>query len=288
MPWVVDEERGVAADRLELVTLRHRGAAVERRDDAARETERAGEHPVGPRRPEPRLAVHSLGLAPKEARSAHGVAPDVHQRAAIQGRAHADVVPVVERVAERGADEPQLADRSLVDELFGTLRLRVVAPHERLAQQLAGAVGSVERRLDVADAARQRFLAQHVLAGLERSDRPFAVQRVRKRDVDGLDLRIRQQCVVRAVRARDLPRLRIVVGTGLIAARHRHQLDLGRRVRAGDHLAVDVAGRQDAPLDRVRHRGAHAAGPRSCHASTRIARRVFQRLGLPSRSSMSK
>src|SRR5258708_5878476 len=79
MPWVVDEERGVAADRLELVTLRHRGAAVERRDDAARETERAGEHPVGPRRPEPPLAVHSLGPAPNDPPPAPPQPPHPHQ-----------------------------------------------------------------------------------------------------------------------------------------------------------------------------------------------------------------
>src|SRR5258708_11965900 len=58
MPRVVDEERSVAADHLELVTLRHRGAAVERRDHAARETERACVHPVVPRRGEPRLHAH--------------------------------------------------------------------------------------------------------------------------------------------------------------------------------------------------------------------------------------
>ncbi len=49
---------------------------------------------------------------------------------------------------------------------------------------------------------RVRLLAQHVLARLERAHRPLVVQAVRQRDVDGVDLRVGEQRVVRAVRAR--------------------------------------------------------------------------------------
>ncbi len=225
VPRIVQEERAFAADRLELVAVRHRGPAVEGREHVVREAQRPGEHPVGARRPEPGLAVDVLGLAAEEARAADVVTADVHQRAALDIGAQADVVLVVERVAERRADEPQLADRALVDELLRTLRLRVVAVHERLAQQAAGALGRVERRLDLVGVARHRLLAEHVLARLERLDRPLAVHRVRQGDVDRLDLVVGEQRLVRAVGAWDLPFLRVRVGARLVAARDCDEVD---------------------------------------------------------------
>ena len=64
-------------------------------------------------------------------------------------RPQADVVGVVERVAERRAHEPQLADGALADELDEPRGLRVVAVHEGLREEAAGALGGVEGRLDV-------------------------------------------------------------------------------------------------------------------------------------------
>ena len=146
--------------------------------------------PVSPKNACPKTLS---GSPPRQPRAADAVAADVHQRAALDVRAQPDVVRVVERVAERRADEPELADRALVDQLLQPLRLRIVAVHEGLGQEAAGAVGRVERRLDLLRMARERLLAQHVLAGLDRADRPFAVHRVRQGDVDGLDLRILEQ-----------------------------------------------------------------------------------------------
>ena len=79
----------------------------------------------------------------------------------------------------------------------------MVAPHERLGQDEALALGDVEGALDLLGAARQRLLAEHVLAGLERADRPLDVQRVGQRDVDRVDLGVGEQRLVGAVRARD-------------------------------------------------------------------------------------
>jgi hypothetical protein len=50
-----------------------------------------------------------------------------------------------------------------------------------------------ERRTGVrhrATVQAQRFLAQHVLAGLERTHRPLEVQLIRQRNVDRIDFRI--------------------------------------------------------------------------------------------------
>ena len=54
--------------------------------------------------------------------------------------------------------------------------------------------------LDLGRAPRQRLLAQHVLARLERLDRPRHVHRVRQRDVDRVDVGVGQQRLVGAVR----------------------------------------------------------------------------------------
>ena len=104
-----------------------------------------------PGRAEPRLAVHALRLAAEQARAADVVTADVHQRAALDVGAQADVLLVVERVAERRADRAAARrSRRSSTSSFDALRLRVVAVHERLAQQQARALGGVEGRLDLA------------------------------------------------------------------------------------------------------------------------------------------
>ena len=117
VPRVVEEERALAADRLQLVPVRQRGAAVERRDHVVREAQQPAEDPVGAGRPVPRLAVHATGSPPRRRDAADAVAADVHERAALDVGAQADVVHVVQRVRERGPDDAQLADRALRDEL---------------------------------------------------------------------------------------------------------------------------------------------------------------------------
>src|SRR5215475_6409070 len=111
VPGIVQEERALAADRLELVALHERSAAVEGGDDVAGEAKRPGEDPVGPRRAVPRLAPDPLRLAPEQPRARDVVTTDVHQRAALHVGAEANVLAVVEPVREGRADQPELADR---------------------------------------------------------------------------------------------------------------------------------------------------------------------------------
>ena len=130
-------------------------------------------------------------------------------------------VGVVEREAERGANEPELADRSLVDELAHAARLRVVPVHERLHEEPPRARRPRRTRLDLGRAAIERLLAEHVLPGLERADRPLDVQRVRAARCRPPRRRVREQRLVAAVRALDLPLARVLLGAGLVAARRR-------------------------------------------------------------------
>jgi hypothetical protein len=50
--WVVQEQRPFSSHHLQSVTLRHRGAAVEEREDVAGEAERATEDGIGALSPE--------------------------------------------------------------------------------------------------------------------------------------------------------------------------------------------------------------------------------------------
>ena len=108
-----------------------------------------------------------LGFAAEQARAADVVTTHVHQRAAVDVGAQADVRLVVEAVGECRPDQAQLSDQAFVHELGHALRLRVVPPHERLAEVAPGALGDVEGLVDLLGMARERLLAQDVLAGLE-------------------------------------------------------------------------------------------------------------------------
>src|SRR5581483_12042438 len=99
------------------------------------EREVAAEGPVRSGRADERAPVDVLRLAREEPRAAHAVAADIHQRPAVDLRAQADVLLVVERVAEGGPDEAQLADGSSIHELLQPPRLRVVAIHEGLHEE---------------------------------------------------------------------------------------------------------------------------------------------------------
>jgi hypothetical protein len=99
-------------------------------------------------------------------------------------------------VGEGRADDAQVADGAAVEQLARASNLRVVAPHEGLGQHAAFALGDVEDAIDVLGVAGERLLAQHVLAGLERAERPLHVQRVGQRVVDRVDVGIGQQRLV--------------------------------------------------------------------------------------------
>jgi hypothetical protein len=130
----------------------------------------------------------------------------------------------------------------------------MVAVHERLHQQAPRLVGGVERTLDLVRAFVHRLLAEDVLAGLERADRPPDVQRVRQRVVDHLDLVVLEQRLVAAVRTRETVLLRVFVGARLVAAGDGDDL---RRVRpggAGEDRLVDPRRREQSPANRLHQR----------------------------------
>ena len=108
---------------------------------------------------------------------------------------------------------------------------------------------------------RKRLLAEHVLAGLRGAHGPLDVQRVGQRHVHGVDVRVGEQRLVAPVRARDAVLGGVGLGTRLVAARHRDDVDGIRERRAGEHGAVDLRRREQAQPQRhlVSHPPATAA-----------------------------
>ena len=74
------------------------------------------------------------------------------------------------KIREPAVDQPERADPAARDQLAGRDPRRVVAVHERLHGEDAGALGGVDHDpVDVARGQGERLLAQDVLAGLERA-----------------------------------------------------------------------------------------------------------------------
>src|SRR5690606_1247941 len=92
---------------------------------------------------------------------------------------------------------------------------------------------------------------QNVLAGGRCGERLVAVQLVGGRDVDGVDLRVGQECVETVRASRDA--VLTSVGTPALRVRAHHGDDLSRAICADcvDHpLACDRAGADQAPFYR--------------------------------------
>jgi hypothetical protein len=83
-------------------------------------------------------------LAREEARPAHAVAPDVHERSAVELGSEPHVIDVLQPEPERRVDRAEPADRPVRQELGDAAPLWVVAVHERLHQHEARPVGEVE------------------------------------------------------------------------------------------------------------------------------------------------
>ena len=95
--------------------------------------------------------------------------------------------------------------------------LRMRAHHERLAHLHARPVPRRDQFMNLGQVQRQRLFAQHVLARLRRSDRPRHMQMIGQRIVDGVDLRILQQILVRPVRFGETQRPRRLLRPALVA-----------------------------------------------------------------------
>ena len=248
MPGVVEEERALVAHDLELVTFGEDEAAVELADHVPREAHRPGEEDVDAARADELLAVDRLRLAGEQARPADAVTADVHERAAVQVGGEADVLDVAEAEAEGRADELERADRAALHELLRLGRLRVVPVHEGLHEKPIRPLGRREGALDLLGVPVEGLLAENMLPGFEREDRPLDVQRVRERDVDGVDVGVGEQPFVASVGALDPVLARVGIGPGLVTTGDRDDVHPVGLARAREDEPVDVRSRDDSPF----------------------------------------
>ena len=246
---MLEDQARSAADDLEPLAVGRPEAAVEQREEAAGEAELADERPVDSALVEPGECRDGVRLATGDPPGdAHRVAADVPERAAAHRRIDPRVVRVVEEEREGRVDDLKIAERARAHDLERGVDLRVVEIHERLDGDPVVPRGRLGDRVDLRDAQGQRLLAQHVLARIERPDRPRRVEVVGQGDVDDVDRGIRQERLVgaigrrRAVRGRERPRPLEV------AAGHGPELAAGVVDQRASHPGRDPSWSDDSPV----------------------------------------
>src|SRR5258708_7739729 len=152
---------------------------------------------------EPSLDVHRF-LLEQKAGNLYRITADVHQRPAAPFPHVANIGGIAIEITEDGLDRSEIANLSRAHDLAGADPLRMRPNHERLSDLDAGPVARLNQRAALGHAQRDRFFAQHVLAGLSRANRPGHVQMVREWIIDGLDFRVGQQFLIGSVGSRNL------------------------------------------------------------------------------------
>lgn len=119
----------------------------------------------------------------------------------------ADILWVETRHLEREAARhaPYLANLTASEKLFELRCPRVVRPHEAVHQPHAATSAVVDDFLRLFCGRGQRLLAQDMFTLVGRFHRPFRVQRVRKRNIDGIDFLIIEQRLIPNVCPRNMP-----------------------------------------------------------------------------------
>ncbi len=99
-----------------------------------------------------------------------------------------------------GDDRTHLTEHAIVEQLADDIELRQELGPHRLAGKAVGAGGRGGDIPRTRGVHCERFLHQHVLARVQCVDCVVAVARVRRRDVDDVDVRIVEERFIAAVR----------------------------------------------------------------------------------------
>ena len=141
-----------------------------------------------------------------------------------------------------------IADRAILYELNHALDLRVAAIHKGFHQEHIVFTCCFDHRRGFGVVHADRFLDEDVLAGFGALYRPFGVEWVDCRDIDGIDLLVLQQLLVAGVLPGDTKIVDQSVHTGLCAARYRADLaGVCETHRVAEDVG-DAAGTHDAPV----------------------------------------
>ena len=158
---------------------------------------------------------------------------------------------VVVVVREPAVDAHQPPDPARGDQLAGRDPARVQPVHERLHEPDAFGLADGDHVGRLIGVHRERLLAQHVLPRTGRGLRPLGMEVVRERDVDGVDVGVGEEFLVRAIGPRDVELRRNGRRAAWLARRDRvHRAPSGATDSRDDLLSADVRRRQDSPADR--------------------------------------
>ena len=242
-------QAAIAANHFEPGSIRGAKAGVDARRHAARiEPQHPHELIVDTRCMPMRGADHQLGfVAGDQLRVAHGITADIPQRAAAECAIHADVRGGLEGESKAGHHGADRADGAVIDQPEHSCRQRLVTIHEPFFDDDAGRRGGGGNAIDVGRIERERLLAQHMLAGGDRRQRPRHVIGVGKGNVDRVDAGVIKQRVVPLDGPRDRPLGGVLRRPHRVAAGHRDQFAAPRQPHRGNDAAVDARGAKDSP-----------------------------------------
>ena len=172
---------------------------------------------------------------------------------------------LLEPLAVVGDDVDDLAQRAVGQQPPDLAHVREEArPHRLHQEELAlPRLGDELHRLGGVH--RERLLAQHVLARAQGEQRVLVVHRVRRADVDGVDLRIRHERLVGVVAVGDAEALAERLGARRAARADRHRAPRLRLRELGRERRRDASRADDAPADHTQlltsSTGCHARCP---------------------------
>jgi hypothetical protein len=154
------------------------------------------------------------------------------------------------------ADRPRPADGAVVEELLDRDEPRHGAAVVRDEERHAGGGARGNHLLGLGGGARDGLLDVDRLARRRGAQHVVVVAVRRRRDVDRVHLRVRDEGVGVVVPARHPVAARVVGGLLAVAAHDRDELGAVGALQAGPALALgDVADADDAPADGVEHGG---------------------------------
>ena len=134
------------------------------------------------------------GRTERPRRERRDVGAEVEERPARHGRVE-DAVRRVEVLAVVGEDGAHVPEQAGVEHLPHDVEARQEEGPHRLHAEDAGGRGGSRDLLCLSGIEADRLLDEHVLAGLDGEQRALAVQVVRRRDVDDVDVRVGEQRV---------------------------------------------------------------------------------------------
>ena len=183
-------------------------------------------------------------------RERHQVDPEIQHGPAALGGIEEPIVRVVRAIhAEIGLQLAYLADRSVLDQLAGEDDRRLEAGPHRLHREDLVAPGGLDDVGRAGHRGGEGLLHQHRLAGVQRGDGDRVVLRVRRRDVERVDLVVAHDLRVRPVRAVDPVLVRERLGPVERAAGHGHGPGAWRVREVLHHAGGDPSRPDDAPAD---------------------------------------